>query len=268
MERRRRWGAERAEAWSVSETKAKERRATGGGEMQRGLTVNRGSGRCVARGGARGSVEEGRGRRGLERKGASSCGRSNRSNWGSTKVGVVRAQQEEEEDTIVKTKGLEYGLFKVGVVRVLSTLSSPRERGKLLWWCFWVRPRLTTLRGRARFSPVLSLSADADGQDQERWQEEGGCEEFAHQVRSSVPRDVDILCHRVLRLVLLFGFHRGGHNRSAGEDWTQPKLHEREGGKVRHRLRRPQGCVSNQVPANGGPHACCGSTHGEGRQIG
>ncbi|QDZ17948.1 DUF1279 domain-containing protein [Chloropicon primus] len=80
--------------------------------MQRGLTVNRGSGRCVARGGARGSVEEGRGRRGLERKGASSCGRSNRSNWGSTKVGVVRAQQEEEEDTIVKTKGLEYGLFK------------------------------------------------------------------------------------------------------------------------------------------------------------
>ena len=55
--------------------------------------------------------------------------------------------------------------------------------------------------------------ADADGQVQERREQEGVCEGFAGQVWPGVPPHFDIFRNRVLRLVLLLGVHRDRHLR-------------------------------------------------------
>ena len=123
---------------------------------------------------------------------------------------VVSAKQKDEET--VEKMGLEYGLFKVRGC-------ASREVTKLRRDCVpRVFSSVPTAHATDRLTFVLdSVSyprpADADGQVQERREQEGVCEGFAGQVRPGVPPHFDIFRNRVLRLVLLLGVHRDRHLR-------------------------------------------------------
>ena len=134
---------------------------------------------------------------------------------------VVSAKQKDEET--VEKMGLEYGLFKVRgcasrEVTKLRRDGVPRVATSNARTMISALSSLPTAHATDRLTFVLdSVSyprpADADGQVQERREQEGVCEGFAGQVRPGVPPHFDILRNRVLRLVLLLGVHRDRHLR-------------------------------------------------------